>query len=152
MTLLKKRSFYAMVVLCAALVLVSVFLVIAKQEQKEMRQTIDATYKESFLRILDSMRQMQDPACGAEEKSLLAARDIGYGYNLRTLQFSTSYAGEDDFYTINLLLDNATGTDAIYTLTFSDELYDALTQLYEADFQDQELLEKARILLEDSIA
>ena len=145
---MKKRSFYAIVILSVALILVSVLCIMIQREQAELRQAIDTTYKESFLRILDSMHQMEDPSLGEEEKQMLSARDTGYGFNLRTLQFTTSFAHHADFYTISQLLDEATGTNAIYTLTYSEELYDTLMHLYEDDFQDEDLLEKARTLLE----
>lgn len=146
-----KKAMYAISILSSLLILVMIILVMTKQEQYEMRQTIDNTYKESFLRILDSMRQMEDPAFSVEEKQMLSARDTAYGFNLRTLQFSTSYAKQENFCTISLLLDEATGTDAIYTLAYSDELYDTLIQLYDKDFQDVELLKKARVMLEAAI-
>ena len=67
-----KKAMYAISILSSLLILVMIILVMTKQEQYEMRQTIDNTYKESFLRILDSMRQMEDPAFSVEEKQMLS--------------------------------------------------------------------------------
>ena len=146
-----KKLVCVIIVISVALIAVSGVLVKTKSDQAAMQQAVDETVKECYMRILDTIKSTAKNGLSGEEKDLLTARDIGYGYVLRTMQFSTSFSGNQDFHAICILLDESTGTDAIYTLSYSDALYDSLLQLYEDNFQNAEAMEKARTLLEESV-
>lgn len=143
-----------MIFIFIAVLLIVLCGILAKEisSNAKKQNVIDETFKDCFISILNTMHySLDDNALNDTAKGQLMARDIGYGHILRGTYLYTSYVGNQDFYRICILMDEATGSDAIYSIEITKELYDNLLAIYENDFEDEVLLKETRNLFEKCI-
>lgn len=137
-----------------AVLLIVLCGILAKEiaSNAKKQNVIDETFKDCYISILNTMQySFDDNALNDVTKEQLMARDIGYGHILHGTYLFTSYTGNQDFYRICILMDEVTGTDAIYSIEITKELYDNLLAIYENEFEDEVLLKETRILFEKCI-
>ena len=146
-----KRLKNLIIVLIVTLIATSGILVKEVYDNRDKQKNIDETFKACYISILNSMHSTLTTDLGEEAKSKLTARDTGYGHIMRSTYLSTSYAVNQDFLMICDLLDDSTGTDAVYSIHSSEELYHSLLTVYEDDFADAELMKETVEHLQKSI-
>ncbi len=147
-----KKSTIIIVILAVFCLIITVRYNNLKSENEWLQRNVDEMFMSNFSSLhTDMMTITLNPDMTEEEMALYEEQTTKAGNMVSSLVISTSYKNNVRLVDLVRMLDQASGSDALYTITMTEEIEEYLTRMMLTRFDDKELIDQTYELIKAAI-